>query len=283
MYRYVSNSKVIELNFHNCNQVGVLDLENFTVCEVLTCVNVSVESIINFPNTLEELVCSRNLITNLNGLPDELVKMNCSYNKLTKLDNLPMGLRWLDCSHNKITSLEMIPEGLETLTCSSNAITRLEDLPNGLRHLNCELNQIQSINFLPKSLEYLNFSKNKIWKISSLPNKLKFLSGSNNLIEEPVYLDELYELEEVDLSSNRIPSIGTNLADCINLIFLNIEFNCVKKIPVLPNSLTELFCSSNDFEFVVQTDIPEDLEVLGVEDSKINFNPVSSLLLLSNK
>ena len=275
-----TNCKVV--NLYNC--VGILDLKNFTVTEILNCESGSINTIINFPDTLEELNCAKNLIVNLDGLPENLIKINCSYNKLTKLDNLPWSLIWLDCSHNKITYLEMIPEGLKTLICSSNQLVKLEDLPNTLKYLDCEINQIERIDFLPNTLEFLNFSKNKIWKICNLPKKIKFLTGSHNRVEISVCLDGLKELEEVDLSSNCIPSIGTDLSECVNLNVLNIEYNCVKKIPILPENLTELYLWSNDFNEIFQSDLPEDLEMLGIEDFKINSNcELDNLLVFSNK
>ena len=98
-------------------------------------------------------------------------------------------------------------------------------------------------------------------------------------------MDGLKKLEQVDLSLNCIPSIGIDLFGCVNLNLLNVEFNLVKKLPRLSENLTELYLWSNDFVHITQFSIPEDLEILGIEDSKINFDPdvFQNLMLMTNK
>lgn len=279
MYQKISTF----LELKNSHTNPIVDLENYPKLITFSCVGIEIiTSIINIPDELYELDCEGNMIRCLDGLGSNLAKLNCSHNKLSSLNNLPVGLKWLNCSWNKIKHLDMIPEGLEYLDCSHNKLKSLENLPHSLIILICNNNIIQSIDYLPTSLTDLICNDNKIWGITSLPSNLvKFYCSSNN-IDMFVKLDGLGDLEEVDLSNNKITGLGMNLSGCENLRILNCSSNNIGKLPELPDQLEELYIHSNPLDTITHLSIG--LEIIGVDKNILADNIVLSknLVILSN-
>lgn len=271
------------LNITKPPQNQIIDLKEYPKLIRLNCANLrQVSSIINIPETLEELDCENNMCIEFDGLSLDLIKLNCSKNQIKKINNLPFGLKYLNCAYNKITHLEMLPEGLEILICGHNMLTMLEDLPIGLKKLNCEHNFITNIDCLPSTLTELVCSSNRIYKLTSLPDNLYLLDCAKNEIGDIIRLDKLVELEDVDLSNNKITGIGIDLSKCVKLKILNCSSNRITIIPTLPDNLQELHIHSN-LLFQKISSLPVGLEVIGIEinliDPNISLN--HDLLILS--
>ena len=276
----MNRATFLELNKSHLDQI--VDLENYPNLMSFYCVGLKIiKSIINIPDELYELDCTGNIIEKFDRLGSNLSKLNCSYNKLTSLNNLPFGLKWLNCSWNEIKHLDMIPEELEYLDCSHNQLEGLENLPHSLIILICNDNIIQSIDHLPTSLTDLICNNNKIWKITSLPPNLIKLYCSSNDIDMFVKLDGLGDLEEVDLSNNKITGIGMNLSSCVNLRILNCSFNNIVELPELPHQVEELYVHFNPLDII--THLPTELEIIGVDKNILSTNIVLSknLVILS--
>jgi|GEM_PF-2524038 len=209
------------------------------------------------PSNLKRLECDINRLTELPSLPDTLTYLACDQNKLTTLpDNLPNNLTYLDCYDNELTELPPLPDSLEELSCGTNKLTELPDnLPNNLYSLSCSNSELTELPSLPDSLSYLYCYSNKLTKLpDELPSELKSLWCFNNQLEELPVLPE--SLHEIDCSSNYIKSISK-----------------------IPEGLSVLNCSKNDF-----TSAPEFLSTEGLELTQLDlsYGKISGILDISN-
>ena len=110
-----------------------------------------VTSIINIPETVEHLECTKNMIFALENLPPSIQVLNPSFNYLTEIDVSALkNLKKLIVSHNKIEKLENLPEEIEELRCDFNEIEYL-DLKNlyVLKKLNISNNRITIVDNMP--------------------------------------------------------------------------------------------------------------------------------------
>jgi len=81
--------------------------------------------ILNIPNCLTELVCSKNFLTELDNLPDSIKSLNANSNpKLSNLDNLPSSLEKLIFNGESIR-LDIVPLNLKEIYCSQAQYEKL--------------------------------------------------------------------------------------------------------------------------------------------------------------
>ena len=159
-------------------------------------------------------------------------------------ENLPKSLKTLSVGCNAITMLpKNLPDSLEILNCSCN--TKFQalpiKLPNTLKELNCCQNFYLVLpKYLPESLKKLNIS----------------LVRHINLVKLPDSLEEL-----------RCNSCYDNINNLLNILpdtlkVLHCNKNRLKTLPEnLPNSLIELDCSGNDFNFITKQHLKYILKV----------------------
>lgn len=140
---------------------------------------------------------------------------------------------------------------------------------------------IKSIINIPDELYELDCSHNIIECLDELGSDLTKLNCSSNKIDMFVKLDGLKDLEEVDLSDNKITEIGMNLSGCKNLRILNCSYNNINELPELNDQLEELYIHSNPLDII--THLPNELEIIGVDKNILSTDIVLSknLLILS--
>lgn len=108
-----------------------------------------------------------------------------------------------------------------TLNLSKLNLTKLPAIPNGVEDLNVSNNKITYIHSLPRTVKTLNCSNNKIRHIENLPNGI----------------------EKINLGFNKIENI--NLAPYNRLKCINLIWNLLTQVPVLPMSVKVLLLSHN--------------------------------------
>ena len=144
--------------------------------------NPNLDSITEFPDSLEQLSCSHNNLSSLPPFPNGLFSIDCGKNLLTSLPQLPDSLRDLDCYSNLLTSLPALPASIKIIQAFENHLTILPVLRNSLTLLDIRENQLTDLPTLPDSLRILMCSYNFLTSIPPLPNKLNHLHCTNNLI-----------------------------------------------------------------------------------------------------
>ena len=179
----------------------ILKLDNYNDIIYIWCVNNSLSSLPELPDSLKILYCNENNLTSLPELPDSLTELHCYYNKLYNLPNLPNSLTELDCYNNNLYSLPELPNSLTKLDCANNNLSSLPDIPNSLTNMTYENNPIhihikQNLDGdIYKYYDIQNFIKRKFsnkignWFLDCKYNP-KYLYCRKRLIEE---YEELYD------------------------------------------------------------------------------------------
>jgi hypothetical protein len=121
---------------------------------------------------------------------------------------------------NRIIS-EWIPG--TTLNLSKLNLTKLPNIPNGVEDLDVSNNKITYIHSLPRTVKILDCSNNKISHIENLPNGI----------------------EKINLGFNKLKTL--NLAPYNRLKYINLIWNLLTQVPVLPVSAKVLLLSHNSF------------------------------------
>ena len=70
----------------------ILKLDNYNDITYMDCSNMSLSSLPELPNSLEELWCNKNILSSLPELPNTLIYLVCSDNKISSLPELPNSL-----------------------------------------------------------------------------------------------------------------------------------------------------------------------------------------------
>lgn len=167
---------ITDLIISNKNIKGLLDLSKFNNLKKLDCSNNIITEIINFPNTLEILLCYNNKIKSFDI---KYTYFSCLYNKIFPTCILPHNLKQFNCSNNDIEFFYYLPSNLEILDCSFNNIKSLNNLPN-LIEINCSFNKIKELKLLPSSLKILYCDNNEIKILNNLPKELDIITGIKN-------------------------------------------------------------------------------------------------------
>lgn len=171
------NNDITELVISNKNIKGLLDLSKFNNLKKLDCSNNLITEIINFPNTLEILLCYNNKIKSFDVKNYSLCLF--LYNKIYPMSILPHNLKQFNCSNNNVELFNYLPINLEILDCSFNNIKSLNNLPK-LIEINCSFNKIKELDLLPLSLKILYCDNNEIKNFNNLPKELDIISGLKN-------------------------------------------------------------------------------------------------------
>ncbi|MHB8205943.1 leucine-rich repeat domain-containing protein [Mucilaginibacter sp.] len=132
-----------------------------------------------------------------------------------------------------------------------------------------------------KNLERLSLAKNKIEIFSNSLLKIKKLTNldlrANNIIKFESLIN-ISELEEIDLSLNKIKSIPDDFRNLINLKTLRIENNSLTMIPPVLFQMSKLqyvyFYKNNIRGFITTSNVHQNLKAI-----YLNGNPIENLTL----
>lgn len=229
---------------------------------------VSIDGVQYFDN-LKILDCSSNSITALPRLPKTLTSLTCDYNNISSISNLPVGLKRLLCQYQNTTLLN-VPALPSSLTCFMATLSKLGNLPalpNSLDTLGISGCFLRTLSSLPVNLKYLDCYNNILTALPSFPSSLQYINCGHNyaiasLPALPSTLTDLYieGLINISPSSLSLPSTLTNFG--CNYCYWN-------SLPALPNGLTYLDMSSNNFP-VFPTNLPNSIQYLYANNSNIS-------------
>ncbi|KAA0718488.1 PH domain leucine-rich repeat protein phosphatase 1 [Triplophysa tibetana] len=209
-----------------------------------------------FPR-LEVLHCQRNRIAHLRLCGSMLKALYASNNELEVLDVSPVAsnLTYMDISRNCMKSLpDWLSESkkLEVLDVSHNNITELPSwlfCSGSLRKILVGHNQLKR---LPERMErplveVLDVQHNQLIE---LPCNL-FLKSESKMAK-------LEELEEVDLSGNRLKAVPTTILNCRRMHTLGAHSNCIEVFPEVMQ-LMEMKCVDLSCNELSEITLPENL------------------------
>lgn len=194
---------------------------------------------------LTELYMSSNALTDLSALSslDKLEILNVSYNSIATLDPLAEceSLTYLDASHNAIGVLSGVDslEALVTLDVSYNSLTDVDAAASiaSLERLLFSNNTVLDISSLSalENLHDLDFSYNEIETLPAFAadSGLQWIDGSYNLITDLEPLRGLNELNQVIMNYNEGITSVEALAECHNLILVEINGCPVEDVSML--------------------------------------------------
>lgn len=239
------------------------------------------------PATITRLDCAHNRITSLPSLPDGLQYLDCSSNNITVLPTLPAGLPELKCASNQLTVLPILPNSLLSIDCSHNLIPQLPSLPSRLSNLSSSNNQLFSLPSLPASLVSLWVGYNSLTQIPTLPLGLRHLNVQNNLLKAlPVLPDSVSYLVLNKNQLSMLPPLpkvlnqlfcDSNLLTSLpelptqNLTLLTCVANKLKELPLLPDTLRDIWCMGNQLQSI--SHLPRNLHYFQCNDNNLSYLP----------
>ena len=196
---------------------------------------------------LTELYLQRNALVDLSALSSltNITKLNVSANALTSLSPIAAlsKLTDLDASTNTITSLENLSNlsSLTNLNLAHNHLTDISALSTctALTELNVSNNMVESVDCIISlnNLMYVDFSFNKVKTLPKLVNSpLVSVNGANNQISNIDNLAALKQLNTVNMDYNASLKSITALADCRNLVQVNVYGTKVTNVTALTNN-----------------------------------------------
>lgn len=238
-----------KVTLQNCNLSNIdplaqakklvyLDLNNNIVRDISALAQMS---------QLTELHLQHNAIVDLSALSGltTLSKLNVSSNALTSLSPITglSKISELDASTNTITSMGNIGNmtGLTVLKLAHNTLTDVSALSNcvNLTELNISNNMLESVNCLGslKELLYVDFSFNKVTSLPKLTDcSLVSVNGANNSITSIDNLAALKQLNTVNMDYNAGLKSISALADCRNLVQVNVYGTKVTSVKSLTDN-----------------------------------------------
>ncbi len=221
-----------------CTSLITLDLNNNTIRNI---------DVIGAMTNLQELNLQHNALTDLSPVSSNksLINLDVSYNALTSIAPVSSlsGLNTLNVSANSITELGDIGNltSLKELDLASNQLASVSGLTGctALTKLNISSNaltDIEALSVLTQML-YFDFSHNQVKSIPSFPKNCALVSidGSNNLLSSLKPLAGLAHLNVVNMDYNTDISSVAVLADCPNLLEVNVYATSVKDVTALTN------------------------------------------------
>ncbi|KAF4024761.1 hypothetical protein G4228_016828 [Cervus hanglu yarkandensis] len=208
-------------------------------------------------NNLEVLHCERNQLVTLSICGCVLKALYASSNELVQLDVCPVPnyLSYMDVSRN---CLENVPEWV----CESRKLEVLDVGHNQICELPARL-------FCNSSLRKLLAGHNQLTR---LPERLDRTSVEvldvqhNQLLELPPSLlmkadskmAKLEELEEIDLSGNKLKAVPTTIMNCRRMHTVTAHSNCIEVFPEVMQ-LPEIKCVDLSCNELSEVTLPENL------------------------
>jgi Leucine-rich repeat (LRR) protein len=135
----------------------------------------------------------------------------------------------------------------------------LPPLPLTLRHLNASNNKITTLPKLGKYFLTLSCSNNALVDLPNLPSSLRVLICNNNNLQQLPPLPRT--LIHLSCSSNHLKELPASLQACVNLKYLDCEYNAIRHLPTLSDSL-ETMCIGRNGMVALQCHRPKALTYL---------------------
>lgn len=228
-------STLESLTLDNCLLATTVGLHNSN----LTYLNLNNNAIRNIQaltemTMLEEVHLMRNALTDLSALAScyELTTLDVSYNSISSITPICLlpNLVVLNISGNSISNLSHITNlsSLRILKANENALTDLNGISDclALQELYLSNNQLSDISSLSAltQLTYFDFSHNNVTSLPKWPTScaLVTINGSHNSIKDLSNLSGLSALNTVNMDYNSNISSVDSLANCPNLIQVNV-------------------------------------------------------------
>ncbi|XP_036178411.1 PH domain leucine-rich repeat-containing protein phosphatase 1 isoform X2 [Myotis myotis] len=243
-------------------------------------------------NNIEVLHCERNQLVTLNICGYFLKALYASSNELVQLDVYPVpnylfymdvsslfcnsSLRKLLAGHNQLTSL---PERLERTSVEVLDVqhNQLLELPpnllmkaDSLRFLNASANKLETLPAATFSEETSSILQELYLTNNNLTDKcvplltghphLKILHVAYNRLQSfpASKMAKLEELEEVDISGNKLKAIPTTITNCRRMHTVIAHSNCIEVFPEVMQ-LPEIKCVDLSCNELSEVTLPENL------------------------
>ncbi|XP_059562255.1 PH domain leucine-rich repeat-containing protein phosphatase 1 isoform X2 [Myotis daubentonii] len=243
-------------------------------------------------NNIEVLHCERNQLVTLNICGYFLKALYASSNELVQLDVYPVpnylfymdvsslfcnsSLRKLLVGHNRLTSL---PERLERTSVEVLDVqhNQLLELPpnllmkaDSLRFLNASANKLETLPAATFSEETSSILQELYLTNNNLTDKcvplltghphLKILHMAYNRLQSfpASKMAKLEELEEVDISGNKLKAIPTTITNCRRMHTVIAHSNCIEVFPEVMQ-LPEIKCVDLSCNELSEVTLPENL------------------------
>ncbi|XP_065788936.1 PH domain leucine-rich repeat-containing protein phosphatase 1 isoform X2 [Muntiacus reevesi] len=223
-------------------------------------------------NNLEVLHCERNQLVTLSICGCVLKALYASSNELVQLDVCPVPsyLSYMDVSRN---CLENVPEWvcesrkLEVLDVGHNQIC---ELPARLRFLNASANKLETLPPAALSEETSSILQELYLTNNNLTDKcvplltghphLKILHMAYNRLQSfpASKMAKLEELEEIDLSGNKLKAVPTTIMNCRHMHTVTAHSNCIEVFPEVMQ-LPEIKCVDLSCNELSEVTLPENL------------------------
>ena len=226
-----------------------------------------------FPVNLSKYTKLTDLVADRNMLQDDPQN---PYENLQNLENVDLTL-------NSYINIPIFAPSLISLNLNFNQIEKLTplNLPN-LRELRLAGNEIKEISpecSFPQ-LKTLDLSMNIFKEFPKLANfapTLEIINLSFNVLTS--FPEDIPEsITKIDVSHNKISVFETSLEKNINLTTLDISFNEIKNLPLLPENLETFNCENNQIEY--NGDVV--IKMLKLQTFQCSYNNISQIPKLQN-
>lgn len=181
----------------------------------------NITEIINLPQSLKKLECSRNLLSSLLNLPRSIVEINVSHNMITTLDLKPLlKLEKLNCSWNRLNSLSELPDSITDIIANNNNIVEI-DLSGlvSLESLDCTNNTGIILKNVPSGIDLNVDTKGGSKKKDEEVNEDNYEDVLNKYFkfktEYKKMIDTLRDKNSLNVIKNRNIQKASSLPNCV--------------------------------------------------------------------
>lgn len=159
----------------------------------------------------------------------------------------------LDCSLNNLTRIPVhkLPKTLKNINISNNKIKEIKNYPDHIEKIICLNNKMEKIINLPKNLKVLECCCNNLKKLPKLPKNLEVLWSTHNKLTTLPDMTNNIHLSSIQIDFNKIKKINL-LPNWIKSF--SCGFNKIKSFENIPRELVHFHCVNNNFTF-----FPDDL------------------------
>ena len=221
---------------------GLFQLKTLILSEnSLTEINDNLKAALLSYSSLQTLDLAKNKLSQFDIELEPLVNINLIQNRLTKMPPLSPNLTTVSLDFNIIKVIDKSSAVLNKLTMSLNYIDNLDD------------------SVVLDKLEFFDFSMNRLSVITDFSRHFPVVQNVNlsyNMLKEfPTSLSE--SIVELDISGNDIQLVPEDIVKLTNITTLDISFNKITKIPVLPSSLKYITANNNKITEIANSELPQ--------------------------
>ena len=234
----LSETEILDLSDQNLVEIPFEIPEN----NVISILNLSKNRILKIPTNLHAITSCFLSFNQYKSIPDSIIETLLNYQKLINLD----------LSYNEIQAIQPLifkSESLKRLNLFKNCLSSFSDVKNdNIKCLDIGFNNFENIPLSFENLTILNAEHNFISVIDTSYNiftKLtRLILNSNNItaISDNICFPQLLIF---DVSYNQLIELPNISIIMPKLKTLDASFNSLKKVPVLPQSLINLYLHHN--------------------------------------